>query len=350
MRILIFIIYYMNSDEYEKLRLDGLPWIEKYRPRKFDQVVLNDDLHKKLTKFIKDKNIPNMILTGITGVGKTSTITSLCYSLFGSYYDQCVFEINTFDKTSKPNDKNVKPFHDQIISFCRSKVYFKDDTVSYPKFKIVIIDNADSIKESDQFQINSIIDDYGNNTKFVFTCNTSFSIIESIQSKCLILRFLRIDDKLVINRLSFICNLEKIKFNDDALMSIAVNSRGDLRHAINMLQLIAVKYNYIKKNYVDEICDVSQVIIIKDLFDHILSKNFSSIISVIDQLKYSGYSGLDIVFGMITTLKSDSVVQHIPEKTKISFIQAISNYAYIMSKYVDSELQLLSLINELVSL
>ena len=339
----------MNTNTYEKKRLEQLPWTDKYRPLNIDDLCLESILKHKINDFAATKFMPNLILCGPPGVGKTTTIKCLARSLYGKYGKNGMLEMNA-------SDGGVKVLHEDIVTFCRNKInYPKEDQAKYANFKLIIIDASDNMDENKvQPQISKIMEIYKNTVRFAFTCNTSSNIIESIQSRCLVLNCPLITLDLISKKLTMICDNEQINPEKKAIKKIAELSRGDVRSAINTLQLIKNKncdlenimFN-MKINHVDELCDLPQQIIIKKLFTEIMNKNMKNSILIVDELKQYGYSGSDIALGMIQTLKSE-ISNDIPEKDKIMMFKKISHSIYKISKHTDSTLQLYSCIADLI--
>src|SRR5665647_265579 len=142
-----------------------------------------------------------------------------------------------------------------ILLFCKTKISYKrGDELIYPKYKLILFDEADSIIKRVQDQISNIIEKYSDSIRFAFTCNSSSEINEVIQTKCLIWRYTYLENDLVIEKLTDICKKENVKFSDLALDKIATLSRGDLRNAINKLQMLHTKHNEIKIENVNELC------------------------------------------------------------------------------------------------
>lgn len=341
----------MSGDKYEKMRQDQLPWTDKYKPQTFDDLCLDETLKLRIIGFAENKFIPNLILCGPPGVGKTSTVKCLAKILYGKYAKKGMLEMNA-------SDGGVKVLHEDIVTFCRNKInYPKDDQKKFANFKLIIIDASDNMDENKvQPQISKIMEVYKNSVKFAFTCNTSSNLIESIQSRCLVLNCQLINVNLISYKLYKICVNENIIADKKSIKRIAELSRGDVRSAINMLQLIKNKNSNFKSKtqftielkHVDELCDLPQQVIIRKLFVEIQNKNMKNAILVIDQLKQCGYSGSDITLGMIHTLKSD-LCDDISEKEKIDMFKKISHSIYRISKHTDSILQLYSCIADMLT-
>lgn len=324
----------LTSAEYATARLSQLPWIEKYRPKNIDDVILSDNLKKKVIQFSESNNIPNLILTGGPGIGKTTTIRCIASKLYGKYYNSCVLELNASD------DRGIKSVQGDIINFCRSvKSYKKADVDKYCSQKLVILDEADNMMEKAQHYINNLMEKYKQTVRFAFTCNSSSDIEESIQSRCIILRYMRLNTPQICQRLQEICAIENVNYEKQALNDIAIISRGDMRGSINLLQLVFTKHNKVCVAHVNSICDFPQPVIIKQIFTKCNPKDLSEGMKLIMNLKKAGYSGSDITLGMIYTIKSD-LCDDITESIKIKMLEKICDTAYNISKGVDSDLQL----------
>lgn len=331
----------MVTGDYDKLRNEQLPWTEKYRPRNLNELTLELNLKSEIKKLVSRKNIPNLILTGSSGIGKTSTIKVIARELYGNYASSAVLELNASD------DRGIKLVQVEIINFCKTKLSYPDGQDSYAKYKLIILDEADNMVDRAQPQINTIMEQYKDTVRFAFTCNSSANIIESIQSRCLILRYMRLNKELIANRLKEISDIEKIKYDEKAFIKIGELCHGDMRSAVNMLQLIYNNKGKIKCEYIDELCDLPQQMIIKKLFNNVIKKDLTASFEIMYELKNSGYSGSDITLGMLHTLKAE-ICNDIPEAIKVNLFNCICMGAYRISKGIDSTLQLASCIVDMV--
>ena len=217
------------SIKYNLEKKNSSPWIEKYRPTSINELLLDDCTMNKVRTINKEKSLPNIIITGVPGIGKTTTILCLAKSLLGPHVSNFVLELNASD------ERGIKAVNDSIIHFCRKKMQINES--KYAQHKIVLLDEADNMTKKAQQLINNLMEKYRKTTRFAFTCNNSSDIIESIQSRCIILRYKRLDNKKVHERIKYICDNEKIKYTDKGLSSIILTSEGDMRQAINNLQM-----------------------------------------------------------------------------------------------------------------
>jgi DNA polymerase III delta prime subunit len=332
----------MDHENISDKRFEKLPWTEKYRPSKIDDIYLPPIIKNKIVNIIKEKNMPNLILVGPPGIGKSSAIKIIAKELYGKYYNDAVLELGLLD------DRGIKFMQNDIQNFCKTKIsYYKKDEDIYPKYKLIIFDEADNVISRVQDQIGIIMENFSNQIRFAFTCNDSAEIGESVQTKCLIWKYSYLSQDLVIERLKGICKKEKVEYTDSSLKKISDLSGGDLRAAINKLELVYHKYENIQDDYVRKLCNSPQDIIIKNLFNCIINKKLKESLEITFDLRKKSYSGSDITIGMLTTIRSE-ICKDIPEDIKIKLCDKICNGIYRISNITDSDLQLAGCIVDMI--
>ncbi|KAI5437674.1 hypothetical protein KIW84_023695 [Lathyrus oleraceus] len=182
-----------NSANYD------VPWVEKYRPSKVVDIVGNEDDVSRLQVIARDGNMPNLILSGPPGTGKTTSILALAHELLGPNYREAVLELNASD------DRGIDVVRNKIKMFAQKKV-----TLPPGRHKVVILDEADSMTSGAQQALRRTMEIYSNSTRFALGCNTSSKIIEPIQSRCAIVRFSRLSDQEILGRLMVVVQAEKV--------------------------------------------------------------------------------------------------------------------------------------------
>ena len=223
----------------------SIPWVEYYRPKKLDDIVGNSAAIQRFKVIGQNGNLPNLILTGPPGVGKTTSLLCLCRALLGDNLKEAVRELNASD------DRGIDVVRQDIKQFAKRHINLPEG-----RQKVIILDEADSMTEAAQQALRRIMEKYSNTTRFVFACNNSEKIIEPIQSRCAIVRFTRIEPSEIIPRLGEICKQEKCAVHPDGLSTIAEQCDGDMRTALNNLQATAIRFESITQENVLETIDV----------------------------------------------------------------------------------------------
>lgn len=310
-----------------------LPWIEKYRPKTIEDLIIDENSHNKISKIIELKDMPNIIITGIPGIGKTTTIMCISKMLLGKYFKNGVLELNASD------DRGIKSVQDLISNFCKKRLTIKEDEKDkYAHHKIILLDEADNMTKKAQHLINNLMETHQKTTRFAFTCNNSSDIIEAIQSKCMIFRYRRLSIKQVKKRVLDICEKENIIYDKAGVNGIVSTSNGDMRQALNNLQLTYNGYSTVTEETVFKSCDKPHPTSIRHILHLCNNKKYKNAIKETIKLRNNGFSCLDIVISFQNTLKTSDL--KINETTKNEFMKIISNTHISLSRGVDTLLQL----------
>jgi DNA polymerase III delta prime subunit len=197
-------------------------WVEKYRPKNIDDMVLPDDYRQVFSKFIVEKEIPNLLLYGPPGSGKTAISRILIKYVTKDKMD--VLLLNGSASTG------VDIVRDHIEDFLKTPTF--GDT----KTKIVFIDEADYMSQNAQAALRNMIEKYHNNGRFILTCNYLYKIIDPIQSRCQMFEFKKVSKDYIDGCCTTILKNENIEYDDIVLEKVITALYPDIRKIINTLQ------------------------------------------------------------------------------------------------------------------
>ncbi|KNZ60957.1 replication factor C subunit 2/4 [Puccinia sorghi] len=209
----------------------ALPWIEKYRPKSIDSVQGQEGTTKILAKALNRADLPHMLFYGPPGTGKTSTILALARDLFGpELMKSRVLELNASD------ERGISVVREKIKNFAKISISPATSGYPCPAYKIIILDEADSMTQDAQSALRRIMENYSKITRFCLICNYVTRIIEPIVSRCSKFRFKPLSISGTQSKLKEISKLESIKISSEVLDSLIRISAGDLRRSITYLQ------------------------------------------------------------------------------------------------------------------
>ncbi|OAQ91666.1 DNA replication factor C subunit Rfc2 [Purpureocillium lilacinum] len=214
------------------------PWVEKYRPKTLNDVAAQDHTVTVLQRTLQASNLPHMLFYGPPGTGKTSTILALAKELYGPEMIKArVLELNASD------ERGISIVREKVKDFARMQLtnpppHYKDK-YPVPPFKIIILDEADSMTQDAQSALRRTMETYSKITRFCLICNYVTRIIDPLASRCSKFRFKSLDQGNAKKRLEEIAQKEGVLLEDGAIDALIRCSDGDLRKAITFLQSAA---------------------------------------------------------------------------------------------------------------
>jgi replication factor C subunit 2/4 len=311
-----------------------LPWIEKYRPTSLSEVVGNNEAVGKLQVILENKSIPNMIISGPPGSGKTSSISCMAKKLLGDCAKDAVLELNASD------ERGIDTVRKTIKMFCKKQI----NNLPTNCHKLVLLDEADNMTPSAQQSLRRIIENYASTTRFMFACNNSSRIIEAIQSRCVTMKFYHLTEDQITDRLIDICNKENVKYTKDGIDALIFISDGDMRQILNNAQAIACNYSLINADNVYCICDKPHPEEMRQVIDYIVQGNHVQAQCLVSKVYRKGYSVVDILDTLFKVIKKND---NLDKVVKMFFVQEISMMHMYVTKGLDTLIQLNALIARL---
>ncbi|KAJ4417765.1 Subunit of heteropentameric Replication factor C (RF-C) [Neurospora sp. IMI 360204] len=227
-----------NPEKQTKETPRAQPWVEKYRPKTLSDVTAQDHTVSVLQRTLQASNLPHMLFYGPPGTGKTSTILALAKELYGpELIKSRVLELNASD------ERGISIVREKVKDFARMQL--TNPSAAYkarypcPPFKLIILDEADSMTQDAQSALRRTMETYSKITRFCLICNYVTRIIDPLASRCSKFRFKSLDQGNAKKRLEEIAQLEGVGLEEGAVDALIKCSEGDLRKAITYLQSAA---------------------------------------------------------------------------------------------------------------
>ncbi|KAJ1620158.1 P-loop containing nucleoside triphosphate hydrolase protein [Pavlovales sp. CCMP2436] len=285
-----------------------LPWLEKYRPTEVKDIVGNEDTVARLAIIAQEGNMPNIILSGPPGTGKTTSVLCVSRQLLGDSWRDAVLELNASD------DRGIDVVRNRIKGFAQKKV-----TLPPGRHKIVILDEADSMTTGAQQALRRTMEIYSATTRFALACNMSNKIIEPIQSRCAVLRYTKLSDAQVLKRLLYVIGQEKVRFCP--LIRVFSQRPGPVE-TCQVTDATPPPFGKITSENVMKVCDQPHPLLLKQMLDAAVDGDFQSAHNILEQLWDDGYAA----------------------ETKLELIREIFFFFLFFLEGLDSYLQMSSLI------
>ena len=259
-------------------------WTERYRPKDLDEVVGQKHITERLKAYVKSRNMPHLLLTGPAGTGKTTCSLALAREMFGDQWKGNFIELNASD------ERGIDVVRGKIKEFARTA------PLGEAEFKIIFMDEADALTSDAQAALRRTMERYSKICRFILSCNYSSKIIDPIQSRCAIFRFSPLSTESVKEYLTKIVKNENVKIDDKALDALVHVARGDMRRAINSLQVAASTGKTITIDIIYQTTGMAQPAEVLAMLETALSGKFIAARDKLDEIMITyGLSGQDVI-------------------------------------------------------
>ena len=314
----------------EKNKRDNLPWVEKYRPQKLDDVYGQTAIVTTVRKFIEEGKLPHLLFYGPPGTGKTSTIVALAREIYGKNYSNMVLELNASD------DRGIDVVRNQIKDFASTRQIFSSG------FKLIILDEADAMTNAAQNALRRIIEKYTKNTRFCILANYAHKLTPALLSRCTRFRFQPLPNDAIESRIANVLVYEHLKLSDDARKALLKLSKGDMRRVLNVLQaskatLDDPETEEITDETIYECCGAPRPADITAILKSILEDDWSTAYYTLNKIRQAnGLALIDLIEGMIELLEGYELNN---ELTRIDLLTKLGDIEYSISKGGNDRIQ-----------
>ena len=302
-------------------------WVEKYRPTTIDECILPDSIKKTFKEFLNKGEIPNMLLAGPPGIGKTTVAKALCNELGVDFYVINGSDEGRFLDTVRNNAKNFA----STVSLS-----------SEAKHKVIIIDEADNTGNDVQLLLRAFIEEFAGNCRFIFTCNYKNKILEPLHSRCAVVDFsIRGKEKQQIaaaffQRLNDVLDKERIEADKKVLAELINKHFPDWRRVLNECQRYSVG-GKIDSGILAAFSDVA----VDDLIKNLKDKNFPEVRKWVS-------NNMDNDTSVLFRRIYDSLYKSLVANTIPAAVLVIAKYQYQMAFVADQEINMLACLTEIM--
>lgn len=308
-----------------KLTNESFLWVEKYRPTSVSDCILPDRLKKPFQEYVDRKEIPNLMLTGSAGVGKTTIAKAMCD------------EIGI-------NHLYINASENRGIDMLRTTIRNYASTVSLTGgTKVIILDEADYLTPEAQAAMRGAIEEFAANCTFIFTCNFKARLIDALHSRCSVIDFaLKADEKpkmamQLMKRMENILTEESIKYDKAVLAKIIEKYFPDYRRTLNELQRFSSSGN-LDAGIVSQLSDVRKI---ADLVNSLKEKNFG-------EMRKWCVANSDIEPARIYRKIYDGLYEYMKPHSIPQAVVTIGKYQYQAAFVADQEINLVACLTELM--
>jgi replication factor C small subunit len=305
-------------------------WTEKYRPEMLDEVVGQTDIVQRLRAIVGSGNIPHFLFTGPAGTGKTTCALALARELFGVENWR-----NNFQELNASDERGIQIVRTKIKNFARAA------PLGGAQFKVIFLDEADSLTSDAQAALRRTMEKYSGTCRFILSCNYSSRIIPPIQSRCSVMRFSPLKEDEIRKFILRIEEGEGVDVTESGFETLLYVSQGDLRKAVNILQVAASFSKTIDSDNLYESSAMARPEDIGELIELALKGKFPQARSKLENLlTEGGLAGEDV----LTQLHRELFNIPMDEELRVEVLDAIGEADFRLVEGADERIQLEALL------
>jgi replication factor C small subunit len=308
-------------------------WIEKYRPKSLKEVVGQKEIVDRLQAYAQSGNLPHLMFAGPAGTGKTTCALALAREMWGETWRDNFTELNASD------ERGIDVVRGKIKEFARTA------PIGGASFKIIFLDEADALTPDAQAALRRTMERYSRICRFVLSCNYSSKIIEPIQSRCAVFRFRPLRPEDIKKYLERVAKTEKLEITDEAMEALVHVAGGDMRRAVNSLQVAASLGETVTIDIVYQTTSTARPEEVKEILITALKGDFIAARNLLDEIMIQyGLSGEDV----IRQIHRSFFELNVPEIEKVKLIDKTGEVEFRIVEGANERIQLEALLAYLV--
>ena len=312
-----------------------LPFMYKYKPKLFKNFEIDANIINILNTLISMNNL-NILFVGDSGCGKTSLINALIKEYYGNTsYNDDILIINSL------KEQGIQYYRTEVKTFCQTRCSIQN------KKKIIVLDDIDNINEQSQQVFRNCIDKYSNNVHFISSCSNIQKVIDSLQSRKIIIKIKPLNDKGLTKILTKIKINESISIDKKAEKFILMVCNGSIRILLNYLEKFKILNQNITLDLANKICTNISFSIFENYTQLLLKNKLNDAIQIFYKLFDKGYSVMDIYDNYFIFIKSTDLLT---ETQKYEIIKLLCKYITIFHNIHEDEIELALFTNNLIEL
>jgi len=320
----------------------SVPWVEKYRPERIEDVAQQEEVCAALKNSLETGELPNLMFYGPPGTGKTTVALALMKQFFGKDWRTRVKELNASD------DRGIQAVREKVKTFAQLTIGTSgaaDLASSKARFRVVILDEADSMTHDAQASLRRIMEEFVHVTRFIIICNYVSKIIEPLHSRCSKFRFQPVSGEFQKQRLLHIAQQENVRLGAGAVDKLMALSKGDMRCAVTMLQTSHTFYQEVSEDSLLEVACAVPDKVVDDLVTRTReAAGTDQVLRLVKEFLLEGYSGQQVMERLLDILSADVCM---PDLAKAKAAALFSQAEERLTQGCDEELQLQHLFSQL---